>query len=216
MAVCPLFNGKLILLLVLALVGGTITACAKRAPEPASVSDPTGVAPDDTAAASGADEETYDQERLVEAAERAFGKGAEGIARGIEKVFSKLGRPNGYIIGEEAGGGFLAALRYGSGKLHHKIEGERDIFWTGPSVGLDIGANAAKTFTLVYNLYDTEDMFHRFPAVEGQVFVVGGVGVNYHQRGRVIIAPIRLGVGFRAGANVGYLKYSRSRNLNPL
>ena len=115
----------------------------------------------------------------------------------------------------EPGGGFIGALRYGSGTLHHKIEGTRQVHWTGPSIGFEIGGNAAKVFTLVYNLYDTEDIFRRYPAVEGQFYFVAGLGVNYHQRDDVILAPIRTGIGVRATANVGYLKYTPDRKFNP-
>ena len=100
---------------------------------------------------------TYKDDDLIGAAEGVFGKGAKGLAGVIEDILKKQGRPNAYITGREASGAFVVGLRYGSGKLHHKIEGERDAYWTGPSIGFDVGGNAAKTFVLVYNLYDTEE-----------------------------------------------------------
>src|SRR3546814_3484066 len=79
--------------------------------------------------------------------------------------------------------------------------GERPVYWTGPSVGFDIGADASKTFALVYHLYDTESLFERFPQIEGKLYFVGGFTANYLQRDDIIIVPIKLGVGWRLGAN---------------
>lgn len=162
------------------------------------------------------DDNSYDQDSVLDAAEGVFGKGAEGLAGLIEKAFADNGRPNAYIAGEEAGGGLVFALRYGNGTLHHKIEGQRPVHWTGPSVGFEAGGDAAKVFTLIYNLYDTEDMFRRYPAVEGQFYFIGGLGMNYLQAGGVKVAQIRLGVGLRATANVGYIKFTKEGTWNPL
>jgi len=157
----------------------------------------------------------YDQDTVLDAAQGVFGDGAEGLAGIVENLFSELGRPNAYIAGEEAGGGLVAALRYGGGTLHHKIEGQRPVHWTGPSIGFDAGGDAAKVFVLVYNLYDTENLYRRYPAAEGQFYFVGGLGVSYYQRKDIVIVPIRLGVGLRAAANVGYIKFTESQTLNP-
>ncbi|MGD8325845.1 MAG: DUF1134 domain-containing protein [Sphingomonadales bacterium] len=157
----------------------------------------------------------YDQETVLDAAKDVFGDGAEGLAGVIENLFSELGRPNAYIAGEEAGGGIVAALRYGGGTLYHKIEGERPVHWAGPSVGFEFGGDAAKAFILVYNLYDTQNLYRRYPAAEGQFYFVGGLGVSYYQRDDIIIVPIRLGVGLRATANVGYIKFTEDQTLNP-
>lgn len=162
------------------------------------------------------EDNSYDQESVLDAAEGVFGKGAEGLAGLVEKAFADNGRPNAYIAGEEAGGGLLFALRYGNGTLHHKIEGQRPVHWTGPSVGFEAGGDAAKVFTLIYNLYDTEDMYRRYPAVEGQFYFIGGLGMNYLQAGGVKVAQIRLGVGLRATANVGYIKFTKEGTWNPL
>jgi len=159
---------------------------------------------------------TYDEDTVLDAARDTFGDGAEGIAGLIERLFAENGRPNAYITGEEAGGGLVAALRYGGGKLYHKIEGQRPIHWTGPSIGFEAGANASKSFMLVYNLYDSEDVYARFPAVEGQGYFVGGLGVNYLQRKGVKIANVRLGVGLRYTANLGYVKFTKKSTWMPL
>lgn len=152
--------------------------------------------------------QTYEQKDVFEAAEGVFGRGAEGLARMIERILKDQGRPTAYIAGREAGAAFAVGLRYGSGVLHHKIEGDRPVYWTGPSLGLDIGGNAAKTFVLVYNLYDTQDLYHRFPAAEGTAYLVGGFTASYLRRGNIVLIPIRLGVGWRLGANVGYMKFT--------
>ncbi|WP_052371202.1 DUF1134 domain-containing protein [Iodidimonas nitroreducens] len=161
------------------------------------------------------DDNSFDQRTILDASKDVFGEGAEGLGGIIEAIFADLGRPNAYIAGEEAGGALIVGLRYGNGTLHHKIEGAMPVHWTGPSIGFDVGGDAAKVFTLVYNLYDTADIYRRFPQVEGQFYFIGGLGVSYHQRGDVIIAPIRLGVGLRAGANVGSYKITRESTLNP-
>lgn len=166
-----------------------------------------------TAAVSGT---TYKQDDLIGAAEGVFGKGAEGLAKMIEKVLKEQGEPNAYIVGREAGGALVLGVRYGSGTLHHKIEGERPAYWTGPSIGFDAGANAAKTFVLVYNLHDSEDLYKRYPAGEGAAYLVGGFNASYLRRGDVVLIPIRVGVGARLGANVGYMKFRKKQSWLPI
>jgi hypothetical protein len=193
----------------------TLGACAStRSPQVpqttgGQTSGAAGVQPGQT------DQNTYDKETVMKGAEGVFGKGAEGVGKVIEKIFADLGRPTAYIVGQEAGGAFIGGLRYGDGMLYHKVEGEQKVHWTGPSVGFDIGGDASKSFTLVYNLNDTQDVFQRYPAVEGKAYFVGGASVNYHQRGNIIMAPVRLGAGWRLGANIGYLHYTKDRTYNP-
>ena len=167
------------------------------------------------AAGTSPSSQTYSQQDVLAKAENVFGKGAEGLAGLIQNIFKENGEPNGYIVGREAGGAIAVGLRYGSGSLFHKIEGERPVYWTGPSVGFDIGADASKVFALVYHLYNTEDMFARYPQVEGKVYFVGGFTATYLQRDDVIIVPIKLGVGWRLGANVGYMKFSKKSKILP-
>lgn len=168
-------------------------------------SPPAAIAPGDS----------YQQDDLIGAAEGVFGKGAEGLAGIIEKVLKDQGRPNAYIAGREASGAFVVGLRYGSGTLNHKVEGKREVYWTGPSVGFDVGGNAANSFVLVYNLYDTQDLYHRFPAAEGTAYLVGGFTASYMRWGNVVLIPIRLGVGYRLGVNAGYMKFSEKRTWLP-
>jgi hypothetical protein len=158
---------------------------------------------------------TYGQQDVLGAAERTFGKGAEGLAKTIEKIFKDNGRPNAYIAGREAGGAIVVGLRYGSGTMTHNVEGNCPVFWTGPSLGFDFGANGSKVFVLVYNLYDTKDLYHRFGAIEGQVYVIGGFTFSYLRRGDIVLVPVRLGVGLRLGANVGYMKFSEKSKWLP-
>ena len=158
---------------------------------------------------------TYQDDDLIGAAEGVFGKGAEGLAKLIEDILKKQGKPNGYIVGREAGGAFVVGLRYGSGTLFHKVEGEKPVYWTGPSIGFDAGANAGSTFVLVYNLYDTEDIYKRFASAEGVAYLVGGFNASYLRRGNVVLIPIRVGAGLRLGANVGYMKMSKKRRILP-
>jgi hypothetical protein len=159
--------------------------------------------------------QTYQQNDLIGAAEGVFGRGAEGLARLIEDILRQQGEPNGYIVGREAGGAFVLGLRYGSGTLHHRVEGTMPVYWTGPSVGLDAGANAGSTFVLVYNLHDSGDLYHRYVAGEGAAYLAGGFNGSYLRRGDVVLIPIRAGLGLRLGVNVGYMKFSRRQRWLP-
>lgn len=185
---------------------------ATPATAPAYIPDPSAPATPVAAADGSA---TYRKDDLIGAAEGVFGKGARGLATMIEDVLAKQGEPNGYIVGREGGGALVVGLRYGSGTLHHKVEGERPVYWTGPSVGFDAGANAGNAFVLVYNLYDSQDLYKRFPAGEGQAYMVGGFNVSYMRRGDVVLIPVRMGAGLRLGANLGYMKFSQKQNWLP-
>jgi hypothetical protein len=159
--------------------------------------------------------DTYDQETILDEATAFFGKGAKGLAGVIEKAFEDQGEPNGYIKGKEAGGAIGVGVRYGSGTLLMKDGTRRKVHWQGPSVGFDLGANAAKVFVLVYNLPSVDALFQRYPGVDGSLYFVAGVGLNYVQSGDTILAPIRLGVGWRQGASVGYMHLTRDKSWIP-
>ncbi|MBO79918.1 DUF1134 domain-containing protein [Citromicrobium bathyomarinum] len=161
------------------------------------------------------DPNTWQDDDLIGAAQGFFGENAEGIARMIERVLADQGKPNGYIVGREAGGAFIVGARYGSGTLYHKIEGKRPVYWTGPSIGFDVGANGGKTFVLVYNLFDTEELYARFPAGEGQAYFIGGVTASYLRKGDKVLIPIRMGAGLRLGVNAGYMKFSKEHRWLP-
>jgi len=186
---------------------GTIPALPAEGPPPAPAQP--------TAPAAQAQGATYHKDDLIGAAEGVFGKGAKGLASMIEDLLKKQGEPNGYIVGREAGGAFVVGLRYGSGTLFHKVEGQRPVYWSGPSVGFDAGANAANTFVLVYNLYDSEELYKRFPAGEGQAYVIGGFNASYMRHGDMVLIPVRMGVGLRLGVNAGYMKFSKKQKWLP-
>jgi hypothetical protein len=158
---------------------------------------------------------TYHRDDLIAAGEGVFGKGAQGLGGIVEKILKEQGEPNAYIAGREASGAFVLGLRYGSGIMSHKVEGQMPVYWTGPSVGFDVGGDANKVFVLVYNLYDTQDLYHRFPQGEGHLYFVGGFSASYLRWGNVVLIPVRLGVGWRAGVNVGYMKFTRKSRWLP-
>jgi hypothetical protein len=166
-------------------------------------------------AARAADDDTYDQESTLKAATEFFGSTTEGLARVIEKAFREQGRPNGYIRGEEVSGAITVGLRYGEGDLMLKTGAVRKVYWAGPSIGFDLGANASKVFVLVYNLPGVDAIFRRYPGVDGSVYYIGGAGINYQRLDGVTLAPIRIGVGLRTGASVGYVHYRPQKSLNP-
>lgn len=198
--------------------GGRVPAPGDEAAFEASPPREAAAAPAGTAserASQAVKGETVPLKKVLGAAEGVFGKGAEGLADLIEGVLRERGDPTGYITGREAGGAFIAGVRYGSGMLHHQVEGDRKVHWTGPSVGFDFGANADKVFVLVYNLHDSERLFRRFPAGEGKAYVVGGFTASYLRRGDVVLIPVRLGVGARLGINAGYMRFSQKSRWLP-
>ena len=173
-----------------------------------------GIAADDKKKAAS-ENDTFDQGTVLRDAEAFFGKGAEGLGKVIEKAFRENGRPTGYIKGQEAAGAITVGLIYGDGTLVMKNAKSRRVFWSGPSIGFDLGANASKVFTLVYNMRKSGAIFQRYPAVDGSFYYVGGAGINYQRRGGITLAPIRLGVGLRAGASIGYIHYTPRKTYNP-
>ncbi|PTN33179.1 DUF1134 domain-containing protein [Desulfonatronum sp. SC1] len=159
--------------------------------------------------------QTYSKEEISNHVEGFFEGTTEGLADILNRIFAEQGRPTGFIKGDEAGGALVVGLRYGKGQLQLKGQDPVDVFWQGPSVGFDVGLHAAKVFTLVYNLTDPNLIFQRFPGVDGSVYVLGGVSMNYQKSNEIILAPIRTGVGLRLGASVGYLHYTRQEHVNP-
>ncbi len=168
------------------------------------------------AAAQDTDEATYSENEILHKAKSFFGATTEGLAKAIEKVFKDQGRPNAYISGEEASGAFVVGVRYGQGTLNRKVGGSRQVYWQGPTLGFDFGADASKMFILVYHLSDEESLFQRFPAVDGSFYFIAGLGVNYQKSGEIVQAPIRTGVGLRAGINIGYMHYTKEFSWIPL
>lgn len=187
----------------------------QSAPAPMPAPTPTSQPAPQTIPLPAKSQATYAEDDVLGAAEDVFGRGTEGLAEAVRRSFAQYGQPNGYIVGREAGGAFIVGVRYGSGTLYHAVEGEQKVHWTGPSVGFDIGGDGSKTFALVYNLHDTEDLFRRYPAAEGKAYLIGGLAVNYMQRDNVIIVPMKVGVGWRLGLNAGYMKFSKKGKIVP-
>lgn len=157
----------------------------------------------------------YSQSEIVNAGHGFFGSVSQELASAVEWAFQKGGRPNGYILGQDAGGAVIAGVRYGEGSLHTKDAGNHKVYWQGPTVGYDLGAEGSKVMVLVYNLSSPDEIYNRFAGVQGAAYFVGGVGVQLQKAGGVTLAPIRSGVGLRLGANIGYLKYTRNPTWNP-
>ena len=158
---------------------------------------------------------TYGPDELTNAGHRFFGNVSRGLASVIERAVSQWGLPNGYILGEEGSGAFVAGLRYGEGTLYTKNAGDLRVYWQGPSVGFDWGGDGARTMTLVYNLPATGAIYQRFGGIDGSAYIVGGFGMTALTANNIVLVPIRSGIGLRLGANIGYLKFTPRATWNP-
>ncbi|WP_376743076.1 DUF1134 domain-containing protein [Paradevosia shaoguanensis] len=172
-------------------------------------------APQFAYAQQGSLSDTYSSDDLVERGGAFFGSVSQGLASLVEKVVGQYGLPNGYILGEEAGGALFAGAKYGQGTLYTRNLGEYPVYWQGPSVGLDFGGDGSKVMMLVYSLPDINSIYARYPGVNGSAYVVGGFGMTVMKRQNVVLVPIRSGVGARLGLNVGYLKFTQEPTWNP-
>ena len=152
---------------------------------------------------------------LIDAGHHFFGGVSRGLALVVQKAVSQWGQPNGYILGEEASGAFVGGLRFGDGTLYTKNAGDARVFWEGPTVGFDAGADGARTMMLVYNLPRTQAIYDRFGGINGSAYIVGGFGMTALTANDIVLVPIRTGVGLRLGANVGYLKFTSQPTWNP-
>ncbi len=157
----------------------------------------------------------YTAQEVIDAGHAFFGATSGALASAVEQTFAKYGLPNGYILGEEAGGAFIGGLRYGEGSLYTKNAGDHKLYWQGPSIGWDYGLDGNRTMMLVYNLPSIGSIYQRYFGVSGSAFLVGGLGVTALANNGIYVVPIRTGVGVRIGANVGYLKISDRPRLNP-
>ena len=184
-----------------ALVAAFASGCANRLPPPQPTSPPPS--------------QPYQEDTVLREAEGFFGRGAQGVADVLNRVFTDNGPPEAYIKGEEGGGAIGVGLRYGHGTVYFPNGVSHKIYWRGPSLGLDFGGSAAKTFVLIYNVGSIDELYQRFGGVEGSLYYVGGRGVNYNSQGSVVLAPVRFGVGWRQGVNVGYLHLSPERSWIP-
>lgn len=167
------------------------------------------------AAAEVKQADTYDQDTVLSEARQFFGEAAEDLAKVIAKAFQDYGRPNGYIKGEEAAGALGVGLRYGDGTLY-MVDGQtRKLHWQGPSIGLDFGGAASKVLILVYKLPSANKIYDQYTGVEGSLFFVAGAGINYLKKDDVVLSPIRVGLGWRQGANIGYINITREKTWKP-
>lgn len=164
---------------------------------------------------SFAQQSQYSSNEILDAGHRFFGGVSRGLAQVVEKAFSQWGLPNGYILGEEGSGAFVVGLRYGEGTLYTKNAGDLRVFWQGPSIGFDTGGEGARTMMLVYNLPETQSIYERFAGIDGSAYFIGGFGMTALTANGVVLVPIRSGVGFRLGANIGYLKFTPRSTWNP-
>jgi len=160
-------------------------------------------------------DQRYSSNELINAGHQFFGSVSQGLASVIEKAISNWGQPNGYILGQEAGGAIVAGLRYGDGTLYTKNAGDLRVYWQGPSVGWDWGGDGARTMMLVYNLPRTDAVYQRFARVDGSAYFIGGFGMTALTASNILVVPIRAGVGLRLGANIGYLKFTPEATWNP-
>jgi len=188
-------------------------AAAQTMPPPQP--PPAGVGPSPGPPPQPPSNDRFSAGEVIDAGHHFFGSVSRGLASIIEKAGSRWGQPNGYILGEEAGGAFVGGLRYGDGTLYTKNAGDVRVYWQGPSLGFDAGADGARTMMLVYNLPRTEAMFERFGGIAGSAYFIGGLGMTALTSNDIVVVPIRSGVGLRLGANVGYLKFTPQPTWNP-
>ena len=163
----------------------------------------------------GQPSDRFEPNELIDAGHRFFGGVSRGLATIIEKAVSQWGLPNGYVLGEEAGGAFVGGLRYGEGSLYTKNAGDLRVYWQGPTLGWDFGGEGARTMMLVYNLPSTDSVYRRFVGIDGSAYFIGGFGMTALTMDNIVVVPIRSGVGLRLGANVGYLKFTPMATWNP-
>jgi hypothetical protein len=169
-------------------------------------------------AASGARADApapFSTDELVDSGHRFFGALSRGLAQVVEEATRRWGQPNGYILGQEASAAFVGGLRYGEGKMYTRNAGDQRVFWQGPSLGFDAGADGDRTMMLVYNLPAVDAIFRRYGGIDGSAYFVGGFGFTALGADGVIVVPIRSGVGARLGVNLSYLKFTPRSTWNP-
>jgi hypothetical protein len=203
-------------LAVVALFFASLVAGLGVAAQTAPAEPPTGtVPPGPPPQQQPPDDSRFQPNEIIDAGHRFFGGVSRGLAMVVEKAVSQWGLPNGYVLGEEAGGAFVGGLRYGDGTLYTKNAGDVRVFWQGPTLGFDAGADGARTMMLVYNLPRTAAIFDRFGGLDGSAYFIGGFGMTALTANNIVLVPIRSGVGLRLGANVGYLKFTQRPTWNP-
>jgi hypothetical protein len=157
----------------------------------------------------------FSTDELVDSGHRFFGAISRGLAQAVEEAGRRWGQPNGYILGQEASAAFVGGLRYGEGKMYTRNAGDQRVYWQGPSLGFDAGADGDRTMMLVYNLPAVDAIFRRYGGLDGSAYFVGGFGFTALGADGVIVVPIRTGVGARLGVNLSYLKFTPRATWNP-
>jgi len=161
------------------------------------------------------EQQSFTQNELVGSGHKFFGNVSRGLALTIEEAVRRWGEPNGYVLGQEASGAFVGGLRYGEGQLYTRNAGDRRVFWQGPSIGFDFGGEGARTMMLVYNLPMVDALYQRFAGIDGSAYFIGGFGFTALTAEGITVVPIRTGVGWRLGVNLGYLKFTPQATWNP-
>jgi hypothetical protein len=159
--------------------------------------------------------EQFSPEEVVDDGQRFFGTLSRGLADGVQEAGRRWGLPNAYILGQEASGAFVGGLRFGEGKMYTRNAGNQKIYWQGPSIGFDAGADGDRTMMLVYNLPETGAIFDRFGGLNGSAYFIGGLGFTAVGAKGVVVVPIRTGLGWRLGVNLNYLKFTQQATWNP-
>jgi len=154
-------------------------------------------------------------QEVIDSGHKFFGATSGGLGTAIEKIFASHGLPNGYILGEEGSGAFVVGLTYGEGTLYTKNIGDYNVFWQGPSVGIDYGGQGSRVMILVYNLDDLGNFWGRYGGVSGSAYFIAGVGFHVLKRRNVLLVPVRTGIGARLGININYLKLTPRPTWNP-
>ena len=194
-----------------------LTFCGFAGGATANAQDLEVVAPtyDEPAAAPGTPPAAFSVDEVVASGQRVFGGFTQAFAAIVERAVSSYGLPNGYIIGEEAGGALIGGARYGEGVLYTRNAGQHRVYWQGPSLGFDIGANGNRVMMMLYNLPSVEAIYNRYAGVNGSAYVVAGLGMTVLSRDGVYVVPVVSGVGARLGVNFGYIKFTQQRTWNP-
>ena len=199
------------LVLVLAGLGSSPLAAQSYPTNP----PPANAPPPNAPPANAPQSPQYSSNEIIDAGHRFFGGISRGLAQIVEKAGSQWGLPNGYVLGQEAGGAVVAGVRYGEGILYTKNAGDLRVYWQGPTLGFDFGGDGARTMMLVYSLPATDAIYQRFVGIDGSAYFVGGLGMTALTYNNIVVVPIRSGVGLRLGANVGYLKFTDAPTWNP-
>jgi hypothetical protein len=159
--------------------------------------------------------QTFSVDEVVNDGHRFFGDVSRGLADVVQEAVRRWGLPNAYILGQEASAAFVGGLRYGEGKMYTRNAGDRSVYWQGPSVGFDAGADGDRTMMLVYNLPAVDAIYRRFGGINGSAYFIGGLGFTALNAENIVVVPIRTGLGWRLGVNVNYLKFTQEATWNP-